>query len=62
LKQEFEQTQNSKTVNEHQLDHTLAKVNKQAKLISKLCRDVSKVSDLVSNISKEFALQNRTVP
>jgi hypothetical protein len=62
LKQEFEQTQNSKTVNEHQLDHTLSKVNKQAKLISKLCRDVSKVSDLVSNISKEFVLQNRTVP
>lgn len=44
------------------MDHTLAKVNKQAKLISKLCRDVSKVSDLVGNISREFALQNRTVP
>lgn len=27
-----------------------------------MCRDISKVSDLVSNISKEFALQNRTVP
>jgi len=62
LKQEFEHTQNSKTVGEHQLDHISAKVSKQAKLISKLCRDISKVSDLVSNISKEFALQNRTVP
>lgn len=62
MKRDFELTQNSKTVGQHQLEHTQAKVNKQAKLINKLCRDVSKVSDLVSNISKEFALQNRTVP
>jgi hypothetical protein len=43
VKQEYELTQSSKNLEHHQLEHTINKVNKQAKLINKLCRDVSKV-------------------
>ena len=44
------------------MELTQLKVEKQGRVINKICRDVSKVQDLVNNISKEFQLPNRIQP
>ena len=36
------------------MELTQIKVEKQSRVINKICRDVGKVQDLVNNISKEF--------
>ena len=43
------------------LELTQQKVDKQAKVITKICRDVKKVQELVNTLSKEFQLPNRIV-
>jgi len=40
---------------------TQQKVDKQAKVITKICRDVKKVEAFVNTLSKEFQLPNRIV-
>ena len=41
------------------LEVTMQRVEKQTKVINKICRDVSKVQELVNSISKEFQLSGR---
>ena len=41
------------------LEVTMQRVEKQTKVINKICRDVSKVQELVNSISREFQLSGR---
>ena len=42
------------------LDASKARVEKQTKVINKICRDVGKVQELVQTLSKEFQIANKT--
>ena len=44
------------------LEAAQSRVEKQTKVINKICRDVSKVQDLVSTLSKEFHIPNKAQP
>ena len=42
------------------LDAAKTRVEKQTKVINKICRDVGKVQELVQTLSKEFQIPNKT--
>ena len=52
--QERDQTKDMRKTDTKILEAAQARNDKQARVINKLCRDVSKVADLVTNLGKEF--------
>ena len=60
MKQEKEQTVDLRKEDGVALDAVKNRVEKQTKVINKICRDVGKVQELVHTLSKEFQIPNKT--
>ena len=59
VKMEKDQTVDMRKEDGIMLEAAQSRVEKQTKVINKICRDVSKVQDLVQTLSKEFNIPNK---